>query len=132
MSQSRSLSVLPKHNTLIPSRSAAITAPPVSARKERSVTSILDERVKSGLLKGVQKRDILLSMSLAIGGVFHHVACKKKRCDCQVSVRIVESEDPAFTKDMFFDQFIGDFSGMIGRILAGSDSEHPRSKVKRR
>lgn len=121
MSASRALSVLPKHNTLIPKKSAILTAPPALMPKERSVTSILDERVKSGLLKGVQKRDLLLSVSLALGGVFHHVACKKKRCDCQVSVRIVESEDPAFTRDMFLDQFFVDFNVMMGRILDRSD-----------
>lgn len=128
MSQSRALSVLPKRNTLIPKKSVVLTAPPVSAPKERSVTSILDERVKSGLLKSVQKRDILLSVSLAVGGIFHHLVCKAKKCNCEVSVRIVESEDPAFTKDMFVDQFTGDFQRMFDRIMETSDGLHSKDR----
>lgn len=121
MSASRALSVLPKRNTLIPKKSISFRAPHEPESPERSVTAILDERVKSGLLKGVQKRDLLLSFSLAAGGIFHHLVCKGKNCGCQVSVRIVESEDPAFTKDMFFEQFIGDFQGMLDRILDQQD-----------
>jgi len=130
MSASRALSVLPRRNTLIPKKNAAIAAPRQSAPTERSVTSTLDERVKSGLFKGVQKRDLLLSLSLAAGGIFHHLVCKGKNCGCQVSVRIVESEDPAFTKDMFVDQFMGDFQGMLDGILDGLDGLNEPSDRK--